>query len=235
MQQQWQQLADKFIQLSMRERVMLLSVMLFGIVYLLYSFVIEPANLKSQRLQAQIILKKQEKNQLTFDNLALSETLRSDPNSATKVQLSQTKLALSQTASELELFTSDLIGSAEMALVLGDVLTKANQVKLLTVESLPVVVLSSGSGVAAGDKQKDKKTAEKQVKAPVHKVNIYRHSLRMTLTGEYFAIQAYLQSIEDLPKKLYWQVFDYELEEYPQAKVVMEFYTLSLNKEFIRG
>ena len=58
MQQQWQQLAEKFIALSMRERVMLLSVLLFGIIYLPYSLVIEPVNLQAQRLEAQISQKK---------------------------------------------------------------------------------------------------------------------------------------------------------------------------------
>lgn len=227
MQQKWQQLAEKFIELSLRERAMLLSVILFGIVYLSYSLVIEPINLEAERLQAKITQKKQEKNQLTLDNLALIKTLRSDPNLLTKTQLQQAKIALSQTEAEMALFTADLIGSTEMALVLGEVLSKAQDVKLLTVESLPVVALQP--------EQPSSAKADKAEQKPVKKVNIYRHSLRMTLSGEYFAIQGYLNSIENLPKKLYWQVFDYELEEYPQAKVVMEFYTLSLNKEFIRG
>ena len=227
MQQKWQQLAEKFIELSLRERVMLLSVILFGIVYLSYSLVIEPINLQAERLQAKVSQQKQEKNQLTLDNLTLIKTLRSDPNLLTKTQLKQAQVALSQTEAEMALFTADLIGSSEMALVLGEVLAKAQDVKLLTVESLPVVALQPEQPKTPRD--------DKAEQSPAKKVNIYRHSLRMTLSGEYFAIQGYLNSIESLPKKLYWQVFDYELEEYPQAKVVMEFYTLSLNKEFIRG
>ncbi|MFT5808792.1 MAG: MSHA biogenesis protein MshJ, partial [Moritella dasanensis] len=66
-------------------------------------------------------------------------------------------------------------------------------------------------------------------------VLLYRHGLRITMTGAFFDIQAYLDSIEQLPKKFYWEVFDYQMQEYPTAEVVMEIYTLSINKEFIRG
>ena len=151
----------------------------------------------------------------------------------TKAQLLQAQTALTQVETEMDLFTADLIGSAEMALVLGEVLAKAQDVKLLTVESLPVVALEPQSKTTT--KSENNKAEQNSVEPTKKKVSIYRHSLRMTLSGEYFAIQSYLNSIETLPKKLYWQVFDYQLEEYPQAKVVMEFYTLSLNKEFIRG
>ena len=48
-------------------------------------------------------------------------------------------------------------------------------------------------------------------------------------------IQAYLNTIEQLPKKFYWRIFDYQMQRYPRAEVVMEIYTLSMNKEFIRG
>ncbi len=66
-------------------------------------------------------------------------------------------------------------------------------------------------------------------------IQLYQHGLRITLTGTFFDIQAYLNTIEQLPKKFYWRIFDYQMQRYPQAEVVMEIYTLSMNKEFIRG
>jgi MSHA biogenesis protein MshJ len=57
----------------------------------------------------------------------------------------------------------------------------------------------------------------------------------MELTGSYFDISAYLQALESLPVRYYWRTFQYKVEEYPQARLVFEVYTLGTRQEFIGG
>jgi MSHA biogenesis protein MshJ len=64
-------------------------------------------------------------------------------------------------------------------------------------------------------------------------LNLFRHGIMLTLEGEYFDIQRYLQKIESLQWQFYWKKFDYTVSEYPMAKVQLELYTLSTNKAFI--
>lgn len=217
---QWQILADKFMQLSLRERVMIVSASTLLMAYLLFSLVLEPSYKMSKQLQSQVLSTQQEKNLLMIDNLNLQGQLAKDPNEDVLQRIARAELALETSDDELSLFTSDLITSKEMAKVLRDVLAEADKVKLLTISSLPVQTLQSDVNEVIESKGK---------------FQIYKHGLRVTMRGQYFDVLNYLRIVEQLPKKFYWEVFDYKTADYPNAEVVMEFYTLSLNEEFIRG
>ena len=46
------------------------------------------------------------------------------------------------------------------------------------------------------------------------------------MKGGYFAIQDYLQRLEQLSWRLYWDSFDYSVTHYPEGVVTISFYTL---------
>lgn len=229
MQQHWQSLAEKFSLLSMRERFLIVFALIFILVYSLYSLVLAPNYKAVSQAQAQLTTLTQQQQQLSFDKTELQRVLAHDPNAEIKLRITRAQTELSNAENKLTLFTADLIDSKQMALVLGDVLQQAKKVKLLAIESLPATALNTQSKT---DKDIDKQAT---TPAPNAEIQLYQHGLRITLTGTFFDIQAYLNTIEQLPKKFYWRIFDYQMQRYPQAEVVMEIYTLSMNKEFIRG
>lgn len=229
MQQHWQSLAEKFSLLSMRERFLIAFLLIFIMVYSLYSLVLEPNYIAANQAQARLNTLTQQQQQLSFDKTELQRVLAHDPNAEIKLRIARAETELSNAEDELTLFTADLIDSKQMALVLGDVLQQAKKVKLLVIESLPATALNTQS---ATDKDVDTQAATQPASADIQ---LYQHGLRITLTGTFFDIQTYLNTIEQLPKKFYWRIFDYQMQRYPQAEVVMEIYTLSMNKEFIRG
>ena len=53
----------------------------------------------------------------------------------------------------------------------------------------------------------------------------------LTLEGDYFSIMAYLERLEQLPWQLYWDKMDYQVKNYPQAVVVVYFYTLKPSEQ----
>jgi MSHA biogenesis protein MshJ len=59
--------------------------------------------------------------------------------------------------------------------------------------------------------------------------------VRIELTGKYFDILEYLQLLESMPMQYFWRSYQYTVEEYPEARLVMEVYTLSSRQEFIGG
>jgi MSHA biogenesis protein MshJ len=61
------------------------------------------------------------------------------------------------------------------------------------------------------------------------------HPVRLELTGNYFAIRDYLLALESLPVKYYWRSFKYQVETYPQARLILQVYTLGSREEFIGG
>jgi MSHA biogenesis protein MshJ len=260
MKQYWLTLNDKFTQLSMRERVLLIGSLACAIIYVIYSFVLEPNYARHQQLTSQLSSLDQQQRQHNFTLAELQRVLATDPNKVIKLRILRAENSLNQANGKLTDLTADLINSNQMALVLGDVLSRAKKVKLLAIESLPVTTITGNSNNKDAEKQQDKAkpkmpnasgkdlNPDDAIKADAISTNIdsvlassgaevllYRHGLRITMTGAFFDIQAYLDSIEQLPKKFYWEVFDYQMQEYPTAEVVMEIYTLSINKEFIRG
>ncbi|PKH05153.1 glucose-6-phosphate isomerase [Moritella sp. Urea-trap-13] len=261
--QHWLTMNDKFKQLSMRERVLLVGSLACAIIYIIFSFVLEPNYARNKQLATQLSSLTQQQRQYNFTIAELQQVLVTDPNKVIKLRISRAENELKQANGKLTDLTADLINSNQMALVLGDVLSRAKKVKLLAIESLPVTAITGNShNTAEQEKAQDKSQAkpkmanasgqevnsEELIKADAISSNInsvlessgsevllYRHGLRITMTGAFFDIQAYLDSIEQLPKKFYWEVFDYQMQTYPTAEVVMEIYTLSINKEFIRG
>lgn len=54
---------------------------------------------------------------------------------------------------------------------------------------------------------------------------------KLSLKGDYFAILEFLEKIEKTHWQLYWDKMDYTVTKYPEANVVIEFYTLRPSEE----
>ena len=109
-----------------------------------------------------------------------------------------------------------LITPTQMTDLLESVLSSGQKLKLVSLESLKPESISS------------KKSTSDQS-------GYFLHPVRMELTGSYFDITAYLQALEALPVQYYWRNFQYTVEEYPNARLVFEVYTLGTRQEFIGG
>lgn len=111
---------------------------------------------------------------------------------------------------------TSMVAPSEMPNLLESVLKQGQQLKLVSLESLPAEPI-----VRATESRSESE--------------YYIHPVRMELTGSYFAIRDYLQALEALPVKYYWRHFHYRVESYPQARVILEVYTLGSREEFIGG
>jgi hypothetical protein len=61
--------------------------------------------------------------------------------------------------------------------------------------------------------------------------DVYRHEMEIEFRGTYFNTIAFLGHLEKLPWHLYWDHLTYQVEAYPDAKVVARFYVLSNQKD----
>ncbi len=60
--------------------------------------------------------------------------------------------------------------------------------------------------------------------------DVYKHKIELEFRGTYFNTIAFLGHLEKLPWHLYWDHLDYQVLNYPEAKVVARFYILSNQK-----
>ncbi len=62
---------------------------------------------------------------------------------------------------------------------------------------------------------------------------LYRHGVRLVLQGSYLEMIAYLESLEGLPTQLFWGGAALDAQKYPQARLTLTLYTLSLDQKWI--
>jgi len=213
MKQQWQQLSTRVLAMSLRERWL---VLLAGAALLLmpaYSLLLEPAWLayqnqieRSQELATTIA-------QLQLENQSRQQALLQDPNQPVREQQLKLTQQLVELDAQLKDQTLDLIPAERMPGLLEQMLASSGRLRLISLTSLPPKPLLDD---------------------PEQNL-LFQHGIQLRLQGSYFDIFQYLRALEGLPEHFYWRRLNYQVEQYPQASIELELYTLSSSKEFIRG
>jgi len=114
---------------------------------------------------------------------------------------------------ELAEYQGQLIDPAEMAFVLERVLKSQSGLRLKRIRNL-------GAEALTADEEEDD-------------VILYRHGLEIEVEGSYLDALAYLEEIEALPWRFYWQFLELDVLEYPKNRIRIEVSTLSLDEEWI--
>ena len=213
MKQQWQQLATRVLAMSIRERWL---VLLAGTALLLmptYSLLLEPAWLAYQSQVARGQELATTIAQLQLENQGRQQALLLDPNQPVREQQQQLTQQLVQLDAQLKDQTLDLIPAERMPGLLEQMLASSGRLRLISLTSLPPKPLLDD---------------------PEQNL-LFQHGIQLRLQGSYFDIFQYLRALEGLPEHFYWRRLNYQVEQYPQASIELELYTLSSSKEFIRG
>ncbi|EMB51410.1 MSHA biogenesis protein MshJ [Vibrio mimicus] len=212
----WETMTSKFSALSQREKVLIALCGTVLVVMVLLIGLIEPALKQSQARQVQIQTLTSSNQQLQGEIMVLQAKLAKNPDQEQDVELGQLTLQSQEVSQQLAEKVTSMVAPSEMPNLLERVLTQSQKLKLVALESLPAEPIV--------------RSTESEVKS-----EYYLHPVRMEFTGSYFAIRDYLQALEALPVKYYWRNFQYKVENYPQARVILEVYTLGSREEFIGG
>lgn len=206
-------LARRFNRFTLRERSICAAAGVIILSFLMYTWAFVPSLKQHQRATQQIkatqvnLLKQQQEND------RLHEKLQEDPNAVLTRRIAQYQTTLVDIEGEMEELTIGLISARRMPSVLRDALQSIEAIELLEFITLPPVELLP-------DKPK---------------ANLYQHGIRMRVEGKFIDVFRYLSRLEALTESFYWRRLDYSVQNYPLAWVEIEIYTLSINKEFIRG
>jgi MSHA biogenesis protein MshJ len=145
--------------------------------------------------------------------LQLTAKLRQDPNKEIDIEYKRLLKDSQKLSQQLSGVVDQLVTPSQMSLLLESVLQQSQKLNLVSLSSMGAERLNSGQGDSS----------------------YYVHPVRIELTGGYFDVLTYLEALETLPVKYYWRKFHYQVEAYPQARLIMEVYTLGARKEFIGG
>ena len=85
----------------------------------------------------------------------------------------------------------------------------------------PLPVAQSGPGSVAGA----------EVKVPEL---LYRHGVEIVVQGSYLEMINYMQALEALPVQLFWGGARLDAQQYPEARLTLTLYTLSLDEKWMK-
>ncbi|MBD1558979.1 type 4a pilus biogenesis protein PilO [Vibrio sp. S9_S30] len=210
-----QSLSEKFSALSSREKWLITVAGWVAIFFITLTVLLEPSFKVKASLSAEYTSLTQSINTTNATMAMVSKQLKSDPNKDIDEKLARLKMRSQQLSEQLGLVVESLVTPSQMAELLENVLISSKGLKLESLSSLP-----AESIIANGKSQT---------------VGYYIHPVKIEITGSYFDIKNYLIELESMPTTYFWRSYQYQVEDYPSARLVLIVYTLGTGQEFIGG
>lgn len=221
LQEQWQQLGQRFNAYSRRERALLAAALIGGAILLGNLLLIDPALARSRQLHRQGEQQQLEAQTLAAQAGALKAQLQVDPDAGKKAEIAQRRSELAAVEAELKALEGDFVPPAQMNALLDQLLSNQPRLRLLSLKSLPPENLA-GPRVAAGAPQ------------PADDgVGLYKHGVELRLEGSYADLHAWLAQVEASPQKLLWGDVRFRVVEHPRSLLTLTVYTLSTDKAWL--
>lgn len=233
----WKTKAEVFDEKPIRERL-IVAALLLAVVWSAFNFtLLAPLDDEKTKLYDRLVAAESEIKKLSTMEMVLTKALSNDPNAQKKKEIDRLEKHLDDLEQNLQALSVGLIPADELTLALHDVLHSLGGLKLIGMETLAPTQLklhSTDESVLVGGEVGD--TADNSIEknvdlgesgSDIEQVGVFKHSVVVELEGKYFDVVNYLSALESLPWKIYWQGIDYEVLNYPKAKVLIEVYTLS--------
>lgn len=213
--------------LSGRERGLLLLVVLGIIYYLWQAIIFTPIGNSKATIAAKIKLAQQQITQITGQTATIEKTIQADPKYKLAKRIELLRQDKEKYATSVAALVKTLIPPQAMVELLREILTKDQELVLLNMENIPEQPVFK--------QLNEKQHVEQRLnnKPEANKIQLYKHGVKLELTGTYFATCKFLQALEKLPWKLLWSELQYEVTDYPYASIKMIIYTLSLQTSYI--
>lgn len=201
--------------LSQREKLLALITIHVVLFFIFILFFIEPSFKRGQ-------MKQTEAEEHFALNLKLEQQLGNlqnspilDPNQDLRNEIDVLLEEHRQVEKRISMLTDALVSPEDMATVLKQMLTQDKALKVTSLATLPrekVALENSEQGIY-----------------------LYRHSMEIRLSTTYDSLLAYLKRLDALPWRLYWQLLDYEVTDYPRGDLTLQVYTLSSREDLVGG
>ena len=209
------QYAAQLDQRTPRERVMLLVAMMAVLLLGGNALVLEPADNTRKKTESEIQNVETEIKLLRTETQLVKELAKQDPDQSSRMQITQLRRQIEDLETQLQKRLITLVPPQRMPGLLKEMLRKQPGLKLIALKNLePAPILPKVEGEESPPE-------------------LYRHTLRMELDGQYLSLLKYLKSLEALSKQVFWDLLMVETQGYPHLKVELQIHTLSLSEDLI--
>jgi MSHA biogenesis protein MshJ len=240
MKRRWLQFTARVEALQPRERIMAFGAAVVVLVFLANTVVFGPLSRKEDALRSTL-----QQQTITVDGIAAdiagkARAYAIDPNEPLRQRLGELRAETARTSDELRAMQKGLVAPERIAPLLEAILRANGRLKLVSLKTLPVSTLGDGPAPApapaapapaAPAGTQPPAASPPVVKAPAL---LYRHGVELTLRGSYLDMVDYMHALEMLPTQLFWGKAQLEAEDYPNVRLTLTLYTLSLDPKWMK-
>jgi MSHA biogenesis protein MshJ len=225
--ERWGQLSARYNAMARRERVLVFAAVILGVIFLYFTFLIEPLLVRHKRLTQQLAEVRQ--NIKVTENLIKAQEGVADPDAVKRTYAEALRRQLAEIDRSMQGLQRGLVQPERMPKLLEEMLARSRGLQLVSLRTLPVQRFEGRAGGPAPAKagETGPKPASKEPER-----SIYQHSFEISVQGSYADLHDYLARLEGLPWQMFWGRMRLDTD-YPKLKATFIVHTLSLNKAWL--
>ena len=206
MKKLWQKALQHYQFMSKREQILVVASLFLLVLMLWYVLLWGVIESQQKAYKSELAQIKQEVVILQTDVNLQNSRIAKDPNQVIQKKRDQLRQEIKKLDVELGIYSKQLLTARGMMKALKDITVGASGVEMKAVDVLP-------------DEQQEGTEGSEHP--------LYRHGVRITFLSNYFSTMAYLEKMESLPWRLFWDRLDYQVVKYPESEVLLQVHTLS--------
>lgn len=232
-----ERMLERYNHLEQREKIAVIGMGLALLLFVFYLLVFNPLQQRLAQSQLELTQLQQQQTQIAAELELYLGLNQIDPDAHVKQVKTALEKQLQALEAKLQSISGGLMLASKLPSMLQDVARHRQGVALQSLETLPVetMALVEGKGMvkvnaktqALSTTNADENTKSKTENNEEIHALIYRQGVEVQLTGSYFQLKDYLQTLENLPWKFYWESLDFSVLEYPRSQLQLHVYTLS--------
>jgi MSHA biogenesis protein MshJ len=246
MKRRWLKFTARVEALQPRERIMAFGAAVVVLVFLANTLVFSPLSRKEAALRSTL-----QQQTITVDGIAAdiagkARAYGNDPNEALRKRLGELRAETARTSEELRTMQKGLVPPERIAPLLETILRANGRLKLVSLKTLPVTTLTDGATPVPAASAPAAPAAPAAAPAPANGAPaapppvvkspdlLYRHGVELTVRGSYLDMVDYMHALETLPTQLFWGRAELNADDYPNARLTLTLYTLSLDPKWMK-
>lgn len=214
------QIQGKVDGLSLRERILIAATFCILIYFAWENIVFKRVWTSKESLVAQLENASKQIQDVKGQIQAVTTQLQSNNYHKLQHQVKVLKKRNQDMRELISRMAEQLLPPKEMSKMLTHMLKSQSGIKIISMSNIQETPLFSG-------------LSEDGAGYDPNQLQVYQHGMELIIEGEYFVIMKFLKELESIPWRLIWSSLDYEVIEYPIARVKINLHTLSLHQGWI--
>lgn len=229
----WKKFADAIDGRNTRERVLILAASSAVVFMLMDALLLGPVLAERKRIVQETLNDQVETGKTSAQVQTLIREKGTDPDVALKSKLADLAARQAALQRQIDAQSAELVPAERMSAVLEKMLANNPRLQLIEVKTLPRVVISMEKEPAPprqggqGGQARDARPSRAEEK---NSSEMYRHGVEVSMRGGYLDLLAYIQAIESLPVRMFWDRVSLSAGAYPTVTMRLVVYTISLEK-----